>query len=70
MKTDLEVIDDYVQISTQDGNLIIAIDIGTGTVLDIQQVNVTVNQLNTFIGRAKSRYNKFLTSKAVESFIE
>lgn len=70
MQTKMEVLNGVLVIETEEEDLKVVIDVPTGEVLHFEHVEVTMNRLVQFITKAKTRYNKFLSSKAVDDFID
>lgn len=69
MKLVAEVIDSVLVIETEDEKFKIVLDIPTGEIMHFEHIDVTIHQLTAFINKARTRYNKFLNSKAIEDFI-
>lgn len=69
MKLNTEVLDGVLVIETEEEDIKIVIDVPTGEVLFFEHLEVTINRLSSFINKAKTRYNKFLNSKAIDDFI-
>jgi hypothetical protein len=71
MKTEMEVIDGSVLvIETLEKDLKVVIDIPTGEVLHFEFAEVHIPKFERFVKAAKNRYNRFMGSKAAESFLE
>lgn len=71
MKTEMEIIDgSVVVIETSEHDLKIVIDVVTGEVIHMEHLDVTIQKLERFIKAARNRYNRFMTSKAVDDFIQ
>lgn len=69
MKLEVEVVDNCLDITTSDGNHRVIIDIVSGEVQDVMVVDATIHTLASFLSKAKTRYNRFLNSKAIEDFV-
>jgi hypothetical protein len=69
MKTELEVNLGRATISTIDGAFTTTIDIETGEVVELDFVDASINDVARFVSKAKTRYNKFMSSKAIDDFI-
>ncbi|MCB5367037.1 hypothetical protein LIP24_10370 [Collinsella aerofaciens] len=70
MKLNTEVLDGVLVIETEEEDIKVVIDVPTGEVLFFEHLEVTINRLSSFIAKAKTRYNKFLNSKAIDDFIQ
>ncbi|MNP67798.1 hypothetical protein D3C76_1636660 [compost metagenome] len=57
-------------IETLEEDAKIVIDVVTGEVLHMEHLDLTIQKLERFIKAARNRYNKFMTSKAVQDFID
>lgn len=68
MKTNMEVLSGVLVIETEEEDLKIVIDVPTGEVIMFEHGDVTMQRLVQFINKAKTRYYRFLSSKAVEDF--
>ena len=68
MKLIDEVIDSVIVIETEEENIKIVVDIPTGEIIHFEQVETTINQLATFMTKAKARYSKFLRSEKLNDF--
>jgi hypothetical protein len=69
MKTEMEVLDGVLVIETDDGTHKAVVDVPTGEVIHLEYTVTTVHKLTQFMTKVKTRYNKFLTSKAIDDFI-
>lgn len=69
MKTELEIVDGNMVISTVDGAFSITLDVATGEVIEFNYTEATLQKLSQFINKVKTRYNKFMSSKEAEDFI-
>ncbi|AMQ66637.1 hypothetical protein BH753_gp155 [Bacillus phage Shbh1] len=69
MKTELEVINGSVVITTVDGNFNISIDLTTAEVTALNYLDASVHELASFLNKARTRYNKFMSSTEVENYI-
>lgn len=69
MKTELETHHGLVTIRTLDDDFSITMDVVTGVVTELHYLDATIHQLNSFISKAKTRYNKFLNSENIKDFI-
>jgi hypothetical protein len=71
MKTDMEVIDGSVLvIESLEKDLKVVIDIPTGEVLHFEFAEVHMPKFERFVKAARNRYNRFMTSKEAQAFIE
>lgn len=70
MRTTMEVLSGVIVIETEEEDLKVVIDVTTGEVLHFEHVEVTMNRMVQFMTKAKTRYNKFLGSKAIDEFID
>jgi hypothetical protein len=71
MKTNMEVINGSVLvIETLEEDAKIVIDVASGEVIHMEHIDITIQKLERFIKAARSRYNRFMTSKAAQDFIE
>lgn len=64
----MEVLSGALVIETEEEDLKIVIDVPTGEVIMFEHEDVTMQRLVQFINKAKTRYQRFLSSKAVEDF--
>jgi hypothetical protein len=73
MKTNMEEYHGTLTISSIDGVFTIQIEISTGyasPVMVDEREDYTIDDLHRFTHAARSRYRKFLNSKAADSFID
>ncbi len=68
MKLKKEMFCGDLQISTEDEEITMLIDPQTGVVKHVYYTNATIQQVATFMTKAKAMYNKFMLSKEAERF--
>ena len=68
MKLIVEVLDGVLVMEDEDMTMKIVVDVPTGEIIHLEYLDSTVHSLTAFLTKSKTRYNKFLTSKAVEAF--
>lgn len=67
----MEVLDGSVLvIENEEETIKVVIEVTTGEVIHLEYLDSTVHTLTAFMTKAKTRYNKFLNSKAIEDFID
>lgn len=69
MKLEVAVVDGCLDITTEDGNHRVIIDIISGEIQDVMVVDASIHTLSSFLSKAKTRYNRFLNSKAIDDFV-
>jgi len=70
MKTEIEIDNGLITITTVDNRYSITLDVKTAVVMELDFIDSTLSELNSFLKKAKTRYNKFMNSKAVEDFTD
>ena len=68
MKTNMEVTSGTLKITSLDGEFYAEVDIETG-ITELTN-HGDINKLYNFVHAVRSRYRKFMNSKAAESFFE
>lgn len=68
MKLVEEVIDSVLILETEDENIKLVVDIKTGEVLHFEFIETDIHKLAKFMGRAKTRYSRFLRSEKINDF--
>ncbi|ALA13039.1 hypothetical protein TSARBOMBA_130 [Bacillus phage TsarBomba] len=68
MKLKKEMFCGDLRISTEGEEMYMLIHPQTGVVADIYYTNATIQQVATFMTKAKAVYNKFMLSKEAERF--
>ncbi|QIW88725.1 hypothetical protein P59_128 [Bacillus phage P59] len=70
MKTNMQEYNGTLIITSPDGKFRAEIEVQTGQILMDETPDVTIDELHRFTHAARSRYRKFLNSKAADSFID
>lgn len=69
MKLVEECVDDSLVVSTEGGEFLVAIDIPTGDIVELTYTHANIHTINSFLSKAKTRYNRFLYSDKINDFI-
>lgn len=69
MKTEMEIDGGHMTITSIDGNFTIVLDIQSGEVLEFGYTHANISEMRQFVHKARARYNKFLSTKAVDDFM-
>ncbi|AIW03282.1 hypothetical protein CPT_Mater125 [Bacillus phage Mater] len=69
MKTNIEYENGTLTITSLDGDMKAEIEVATG-ITELTYIEATIDRLHAFTHAVRSRYRKFVTSQALEDFIE
>jgi hypothetical protein len=70
MKTNMTEYNGTLVITSPDGKFRAEIEVQTGQILMDETPEVTIDEMYRFIHTCRSRYRRFLNSKAADSFID
>jgi hypothetical protein len=70
VKTEMKEYHGTLIITSLDGKCQVDVDIETGEIIAGEFPEVTVNEMYRFIHAVKSRYSRFLTSKAMDKYTD
>lgn len=68
MKIESEVLGDLLHVYTESFSIEVYIDISSGGLHNINHVDVTLHEVSMFLQRAKTHYNKFLSTRQAGDF--